>query len=63
MENEIPVIMVDDDGYNYFFMCPFCLKAHRHGRSEGHKVAHCMNVYSPYEKTGYILRLRDSVTM
>ncbi|WP_224771486.1 hypothetical protein [Metabacillus idriensis] len=36
--------------------CPFCARFHHHGKEEGHKVAHCIDGNSPFEKTGYILK-------
>ena len=35
--------------------CPFCDKWHYHGYPEGHRVAHCGDVESPYCKTGYYI--------
>jgi len=39
------------------FWCPFCRKYHRHGRGDGHRAAHCTNPDSPYNETGYIIRM------
>ena len=41
------------------FVCKYCRKIHRHGRGEGHRVAHCHNEKSGYEQTGYVLKLSD----
>lgn len=57
---DIPVVNIIDDGKNYKFYCQFCKRWHRHGRSEGHRVAHCHNPDSPYSETGYVLKLGDN---
>ena len=40
------------------FYCAFCKKFHFHGYPEGHRLAHCHNHESPFEETGYILKLK-----
>ncbi len=40
------------------FYCVFCNKYHLHGDGEGHRVAHCHNGDSPFDKTGYILKIK-----
>ena len=37
--------------------CPYCSKWHFHGKKDGMRVAHCINPYSPFKKTGYIIKL------
>lgn len=50
--------------------CPFCGTGHIHGRSDGHRIAHCASslqheyVTAPdgtilYQKHGYILRTHE----
>ena len=41
------------DGWKIF--CGYCNDFHLHGRGLGHRVAHCNNRQSPYNKTGYVL--------
>ena len=36
--------------------CKYCSKYHLHGKGLGHRVAHCINNKSPYNKTGYIIK-------
>lgn len=53
-------------------VCPFCLKRHKHGIGDGHRVSHC-DIHSPkflkelvipehgisvFQKDGYIVRTR-----
>jgi len=37
--------------------CKYCQRWHLHGRGEGHRWAHCIKPGSPYQKTGYFLRV------
>lgn len=39
--------------------CHWCENWHTHGSGEGHRVAHCACRLSPYQDTGYNLRLVD----
>lgn len=41
------------------FYCAFCKRYHNHGEGEGHRIAHCHNSESPFDKTGYILKKRS----
>jgi len=58
VSNEYPVIKalprLDLEG-GLMFWCPFCQKWHLHGKGTGHRVAHCTNLESPFNETGYIL--------
>jgi hypothetical protein len=36
-------------------MCPHCRVPHYHGRRDGHRIAHCLDVTSPLRVTGYVL--------
>jgi hypothetical protein len=51
------------------FYCVFCNKWHLHGEGEGHRVAHCHKktnqTYqkSPFDETGYILKLKKGVDL
>ena len=62
-EDGIPIVYCRDDGIvHYYFFCKYCQEIHHHGRGydgegEGHRCAHCGDNFSPYEKTGYILKL------
>jgi hypothetical protein len=64
MKEKKPVIPIlkaeprDDDPTMLKVWCPFCLCYHLHGRSEGHRVAHCPpELNTPFEKTGYYIAL------
>jgi hypothetical protein len=46
-----------DIDFGLRFYCVFCKKFHLHGKGEGHRIAHCHKPESPFEKTGYILKL------
>jgi hypothetical protein len=39
--------------------CEYCKTYHFHSIEEGHKVAHCSNENSPYNRTGYEVVLGD----
>jgi len=69
-EKGIPIVNAvrrpDCDGLMFF--CRYCKRWHFHGMGEGHRVAHCYRVPhwrtkvhrdrpTPYDRTGYILRL------
>lgn len=49
----VPAFALDDEIWT--FPCKYCKKWHRHGPFEGHRVAHCTSIESPYRETGYIL--------
>lgn len=57
-EMKFPVLLAqphaDEDQLAVF--CPFCIRFHYHGNTYGHKVAQCRNPYSPFLKTGYIIK-------
>jgi hypothetical protein len=61
-EENIPVILCKErtdapiTGAMKFY-CEFCRKNHNHGIGEGHRIAHCHNPKSPFDKTGYIITL------
>jgi hypothetical protein len=67
---KMPYIFKGKELYRQKFWCPFCKEWHTHGVGEGHRQAHCHPqvknkntkiqeyVDSPYEKTGYYLRLK-----
>ena len=42
------------------FYCEYCKKNHIHGNVNGHRVAHCWNTNSPFEDSGYILKIEAS---
>ena len=39
--------------------CEYCNRYHIHGFPEGHRAAHCTNPKSPYNKTGYFIKLES----
>jgi hypothetical protein len=43
--------------WQWRFRCPHCGVFHYHGAMPGHRVRHCHRPNSPYERTGYVLRL------
>ncbi len=43
------------------FTCPYCHKTHSHSPYEGPREAHCLKRTSPYNKTGYYLKLNADV--
>ena len=60
MAEKIPVIKClprDDFPDGLMFWCPFCEDWHRHGKGDGHRVAHCTVSNSPFNQTGYELRM------
>ena len=40
--------------------CKYCERYHAHGFPEGHRAAHYTNPNSPYNKTGYYIKLKKS---
>ena len=36
--------------------CAHCHQWHVHGHGGGHRVAHCFDTASPYQRSGYILQ-------
>ena len=40
--------------------CKHCGCYHHHGPAEGHRIAHCQQQDSPYQRTGYNLALADA---
>ncbi len=61
-ENNIPIIQAEwrkDFLGGLKFYCEFCKIIHHHGRGAGHRVAHCHNSKSPFDKTGYTLALPE----
>ena len=54
----IPIVEAKADVETGFlsFYCQWCRKEHLHGRSEGHRSAHCVNRDSPLYERGYILK-------
>lgn len=57
----VPTIDALGDGKTLRFHCKFCFTWHVHGVQSGddgpiHRVAHCHQANSPYDRTGYVLR-------
>jgi len=42
------------------FWCEHCKREHHHSPEAGHRVAHCFDRSSPYDRTGYILELKEN---
>lgn len=64
-EDKIPIIWAEpriDSTSGLKFYCMYCKREHLHGKGEGHRIAHCTDVESPYYQTGYILRVRNAGT-
>ena len=59
MAEKIPVIpCLPRDGCSGMrFWCPFCKEWHYHGKGNGHRGAHCTADDSPFNQTGYELRM------
>lgn len=54
--NTAPTLPAYSDGINILVWCGYCRTYHVHGSGgDGHRVAHCMDDNSPYDRTGYIL--------
>jgi hypothetical protein len=53
MYKEPPILEAIDTGENYAVWCKYCNRWHYHSRIDGHRVAHCFNLSSPYKETGY----------
>jgi hypothetical protein len=67
--SEIPTVYCEEikprrpqDCETWRFWCDHCNKWHSHGAGAGHRLAHCHKPGSPYERTGYFIELKDSVT-
>jgi hypothetical protein len=54
--DEPPVINCSFKHVIYKFHCNFCNKIHKHNLL-GHQDYRCISIYSPYSKSGYILKL------
>ena len=52
-----PLMLCEEHKGSWRFYCPFCLRFHYHGHGEGHRLAHCHTVNSPFNKSGYFLKL------
>lgn len=57
-KNEIPIVYADEKQTQLSFKCKYCKEVHNHSKYEGHRVAHCTNKNSPYNDTGYILKIK-----
>jgi hypothetical protein len=52
----IPVIKcIHERNSLYKFYCDLCKRNHYHGPKPGHRIAHCHNEDSPFDKTGYFV--------
>ena len=55
-----PTIEVFEKNGQWVFYCPHCDKEHFHAPGEGHRMAHCMDLDSPFFDVGYYLVLKDA---
>lgn len=60
----IPVLTGNIDGNFVKVFCKYCKKKHRHGLTpdllageNSHRSSHCNNFDSPYQTTGYYIKL------
>lgn len=56
-----PIVAAYDDGKHYWMECIYCQCWHGHGRSNGHRLAHCLTQDSPYHYSGYILHMMGQI--
>jgi len=57
---KIPIIQTYKiDNITCGFWCPFCKRIHYHALEDGHRVAHCFSSDSPFEETGYIIKILE----
>lgn len=62
MNKNIPTLLGEKIRRNQIKVwCEHCCKYHVHGFPEGHRVAHCINPESPYNKTGYFIKVEPEV--
>ena len=54
MHKKIPVYECENVDGQLTFYCISCMKTHRHGGGEGHRVAHCID--KDAHPNGYILK-------
>lgn len=52
---EYPTLSAFDTGHQFVVWCVHCRRWHFHSRENGHRVAHCHDRKSRYDKTGYSL--------
>lgn len=56
-ERQFPILLGFPNGKNQLAVwCPYCYRWHYHGNVEGSRSAHCQNPYSPFKKSGYIVK-------
>ena len=58
-KNGIPIIQAYLHNNRAVFWCEYCKTYHYHGPMDGHRVAHCISEDSPFNRTGYILKIED----
>ena len=51
-----PVLDAYETAYTYRVWCSFCRYWHSHSKEDGHRVAHCHTVLSPYYDSGYFIK-------
>lgn len=56
-KKDIPTVICYEAESGVRFFCAYCGEEHKHGDAQGHRVAHCTNLASPYRATGYNLTL------
>ncbi|WP_245917557.1 hypothetical protein [Bacillus canaveralius] len=59
----VPIMLAEEYEGQLHTWCSYCFRYHHHGiESDGNVVlAHCVNPYSPYLKTDYMLKKRDNM--
>jgi len=52
IENGIiyPIVKANKNGV---VKCPYCLKMHKHGKGNGHRIAHCEPAFKSKQNNGY----------
>ncbi|WP_314061311.1 hypothetical protein [uncultured Vagococcus sp.] len=52
-----------DDNTQLAVWCCYCYRWHYHGIGEGSRTSHCINPYSPFLETGYIIKQANKVDL
>ncbi len=59
----VPIMLAHEYDDQLHAWCSYCAKYHHHGVESNNQVvlAHCVNPYSPYIKTNYLLKKKDDL--
>lgn len=59
----VPILLAEEFDDQLHAWCSYCFRYHHHGlESENNVVlSHCVNPYSPYLKTNYMLKKKDEL--